>query len=284
MEPRIRPFNRKDIAFALAQTEREGWDPTTEYFETGLAHDPAGAFIAEMDGGRVGLVTTTAYRATGWIGNLIVPPEQRSRGIGRRLMAHALAHLADCGATAVRLEADPPGIKLYRSLGFADEFESPRFRLEGPRAATASAGEADVVRITPDDLPAVAAFDAEFFGEARARLLGLLLAQARGSHLLRTGGQVRGYALAVPSRFGLRIGPWVAEDAAAAGPLLRSMLAEWPDATVILALPGVNRSALALLDSFGFHRRPSSFRMVRGPSVAFGRPEHIYAIANGAMG
>ena len=284
MEPLIRPFNREDSAFALAQTEREGWDPTAEYFETCLAHDPAGAFIAELDGRRVGLVTTTAYRATGWIGNLIVPPEQRSRGIGRRLMAQALAHLADGGTTAVRLEADPPGIKLYRSLGFADEYESPRFRLEGPRVAPASAGDTDVVRITPDVLPAVADFDAELFGEARKRLLGLLLAQARGSDLLRTGGQVRGYALTVPSRFGIRIGPWVAEDAAAAETLLRSILTEWPDATMILAVPGVNRSALALLESFGFHRTPSSFRMVRGPSVAFGRPEHIYAIANGAMG
>ena len=46
MDISIRTFEKNDIEFALARTEREGWDPTADLFETCLAHDPNGCFIA----------------------------------------------------------------------------------------------------------------------------------------------------------------------------------------------------------------------------------------------
>ncbi len=280
MEISIRIFNQDDIEFALAQTEREDWDPTAELFDACLAHDPDGCFIAEIDRQRVGMVTTTRHGQSAWIGNLIVPPECRRQGIGRRLMSRSMAHLSDRGVRTIRLEADPPGVRLYRRLGFIDEFESLRFQRPGGRIAT----QGVTGRIAPSDLPAVAAFDAQHFGDDRARLLTLLYQRSRATYGLQESGRMRGYAFAGPSRVGIRIGPWLAVDYRAAETLLQSILGDWPDTALILGVPGPNHDATILLESYGFERLPSSYRMLHGRRAAAGHHESIFAITNGAMG
>jgi ribosomal protein S18 acetylase RimI-like enzyme len=280
MEALIRTFGEGDVEFALTHTRREDWDATAELFEACLAHDPDGCFIAEADDLRVGMVTTTRHRHTAWIGNLIVAPEYRKQGLGGRLMTHAIDYLARQGVQTIRLEADPPGIKLYRRLGFVDEFESLRFELQAHEETTAVTAK----HVTPADLPDLTAFDAEYFGDQRDRLLRLLHRQAGAAYGLRQGERLRGYVLAIRSRFGIRIGPLVATSRDVAEALLQSVLAQWQDTTIVLGVPSPNQHAVKLFESYGFERTPSSFRMVYGEPVAFGRPENIFAIANGAMG
>ena len=280
MTSSIRQFREHDIAFALTQTAREGWDATTELFQLHLAHDPEGCFIAECDGDRAGMITTTRYARTAWIGNLIVLPDHRRQGIGERLMTHAMTHLSRQGVRTVRLEADPLGIKLYKRLGFVDEFDSLRFRL-GPRAGR---GESTAQPLLPADLAEVRAFDGEYFGDDRGRLLDLLLGEARAAYWLRADREVRGYAMVLPSAQGVRLGPWVAVDREAAQLLLQSILESLPDTSVVLGVPGVNRQAIGILEAGGFSRTPSSYRMIHGERAACGDPGKIYAIANGAVG
>jgi len=280
MKVSIRPLQQDDVAFALAQTKREGWDSTAELFELCLAHDPDGSFIAEAGGQSVGMVTTFCYRQTAWIGNLIVLPQYRRCGIGTHLMTHAVAHLAGRRVRTIRLEADPPGISIYCRLGFVDEFESLRFQLTDRGGADHPATQ----RITAADLPAIAAFDAAHFGDRRGRLLKLLLRRARATYQSRTAGQMRGYAFVIPSHLGARIGPWVAADCQAAETLLKSILADWPDTVILVGVPCPNRDAIRLLEAYGFTRTPSSFRMIYGDRVAAGRPECMFGIVSGAMG
>jgi ribosomal protein S18 acetylase RimI-like enzyme len=280
METSIRTFRREDIEFALAQTRREGWDPTAELFETCLAHDPDGCFIAETGGQPIGLVTTTRYVRGAWIGNLIVLPGHRRQGIGQRLMTRAMEHLSDRGVRTIRLEADPPGIQIYRRLGFVDESESLRFRF----TPDGGAGPAAAERVTPADLPALAAFDAEHFGDERKRLLELLYQQATATYWVRGDGAVRGYAFTVPSTLGVRLGPCVATDRPAAELLLQSVMADSPNTTIVLGVSEFNDGAIGLFESLGFERAPSSFRMVYGLQDGVGRHANVYAIANGAMG
>ena len=77
MRERIRSFTSDDIEFALAQTAREGWHATAEQFELALVHDSDGCFMAESAGAPVGMITTTCYAVSAWIGNLIVVPDYR---------------------------------------------------------------------------------------------------------------------------------------------------------------------------------------------------------------
>jgi hypothetical protein len=76
----------------------------------------------------------------------------------------------------------------------------------------------------------------------------------------------------------------VATDPRAAEELLRAALSELAGETVVVALPGLNRVGQELLRRYGFIETPPSFRMIRGVSTAHGRPENVYAIANGAFG
>ena len=173
----IRHFTAEDIPFALEQTSREGWFTCAGAFESYLDHDPNGNFIGLMNGDRAGMITTTRYVTSAWVGNLIVPPKLRSRGVGRRLMQHALDHLQSAGVRTIRLDGDPPGLALYRSLGFVDECESLRFRFKC-RDRSAISG---VEPLAPAHMKHVLQFDASRFGDDRARLLEMLYQRGKGA-------------------------------------------------------------------------------------------------------
>jgi ribosomal protein S18 acetylase RimI-like enzyme len=276
----IKPFTVDDLGFAAGLTGREGWASGRRDFELYLEHDPEGCFTAWDDDLRIGMLTTAAYPASGWMGNLIVVPEARSRGVGRALMVHGLARLEAVGVRTVRLDGDPPGIPLYRSLGFVDEWESLRFKAVGIGGGL----PAGVEPLRARDLDTVAALDLAGFGDDRGRMLRLLLERAEGAFAVRRGGAVAGYLMLLRSDLGLRIGPCVAADAATAAALLRGALSAGAGEAITVGVPAPNPAARSLLERLGFAPTLSSRRMVRGPLAAAGRIEQVFAIANGAVG
>jgi len=276
----IRPFAVSDIPIALEQTIREGWATGRTMFETYLEHDPHGAFVAWHKGGRVGMVTTSRYMASAWIGNLIVPPAFRSRGIGRALMEYGLRHLRDAGARTVRLDGDPPGLALYRSLGFVDEYESLRFRRDPEHDGFIPRAEA----LEQGDLAEVLAFDVEHFGDDRGRLLRILFRRSRHAFVVRRDGEAVGFVLTEETNLGLRAGPCVATDTDVARQLLETVLASAGPHTITLGIPAPNQRGRQLLEALGFSPTPSSLRMVQGECQGVGILDCIFAIAGGAIG
>lgn len=276
----IRLLQEEDIDFALSQTGRESWDTTRDVFEVHLAHDPEGCFLASVGGEAAGMATTARYRRTGWVGELIVSPEFRRRGVGTSLMKRALECLERSGIRTIRLEADPPGIPLYRRLGFVDEYESPRFRLE----RTPAVQPGDARRLSSSDWTEVAELDERCFGDQRKRLLPEIMVRARAVYGGPSSGRLAGYLVVQPSAVGARLGPWIAVTPQAAEELLRAALSELETETIVVALPGINASGQELLRRYGFFQTPSSFRMIRGPDCGRGSPENVYAVANGALG
>ncbi|KUO22269.1 GNAT family N-acetyltransferase [Streptomyces dysideae] len=70
------------------------------------------------------LFVTTSDHYTSWVMSLAVSPDQRGRGLGRRLMLEVLRRLRAEGVREVRLTVEPTNaaaIMLYRSLGFSSE-------------------------------------------------------------------------------------------------------------------------------------------------------------------
>ena len=269
-----------DLEFAAEQTAREGWASGRSDFELYLDHDPDGCFVAREGGRRVGIVTTTRYPSSGWLGNLIVVPECRSRGVGRELMRHGLAHLEAVGVDTVRLDGDPPGIPLYLSLGFVDEWESLRYRWAGSAIDLTE----DVEKLGSGDLDRVAAFDRRFFGDDRARLLGLFLEKSHSAYKVVHQSELQGYLMATRSDLGLRIGPCVAADVEAARLLFSAAQTDAVEEHITVGVPGPNAEAQALLAELGFEPTPPCRRMIRGPLRAEDLTGGIFAIANGAVG
>ena len=280
MDLKIRAFGDRDIDFALAQTTREGWDNTVSTFRVSLSHDPEGCFIAEIDGQRAGMITTTRYVRSAWMGNLIVAPHYRRQRIGERLMEHAIGRLEAHGIRTFWLEADPMGVSIYRRLGFVERFESPRLEKRPPHTASRS----ETGRLGASDLDAARTLDALYFGDDRGRLLGELMSIACAAYCVRVNRRLVGFAMALPSLAGVRLGPCVVDDLSATGQLIDSVLTDFSDQTIIIAVPGVNGTATQLLKSRGFARGPSCLRMLRGKAETVSAPDGLVALANGAMG
>ena len=161
------------------------------------------------------------------------------------------------------LEADPPGVKLYRRLGFTDDFQSLRF--EAMRSARPAAGERpDVEPLTAGSLQEIGRFDAHHFGADRSRILAAMLSRAPAAFCLRREGEPVGYVVTQPLKGGVRIGPAVAVDAEASGALLDAILARLDAARFTAGIPAPNRDGALLLRARG-----SSGKL---PSPSF--PEH----------
>jgi hypothetical protein len=251
--------------------------------EVFLEHDAEGGFVAMVDRQPVGAVTTIGFGPSGWVGNLIVEPDFRSRGIGRALMERAINRLEGEGATTVRLEADPPGVPLYRSLGFVDELESRRFTLP-PSAPRPSLDESATDAMGADDLDEMAELDTAIVGPNRRRFLELKRSAADLALLRRRDGRVVASLLASSTDRGLRIGPCVALEPADARRLLVEAVAFASGRPVLVGLPAPNAQGHDMLAEMGCERGASSQRMRRGPPVDAGDPTRVYAIASGAVG
>ena len=281
MRERIRSFTSRDMEFALAQTAREGWQATAEQFEVALMHDSDGCFLAESAGGPVSMITTTCYADSAWIGHLIVVPDYRRRGMGERMMAHALDYLAGRGFSTVRLEADPMGVGIYRRLGFEQQFRSLRFRSDPPHNPILT-GSGKVVPC--GDVPQLAALDRNAFGDDRQSQLAGLVAKARATYAYQSLGEIQGHAVAFPSVVGVHLGPWIATDREVAASLIDRVLTDFAKTSIIVGVPEPNREAVELLKDRGFYETESSLRMIRGGPAPDGDSARLFAIANGAMG
>lgn len=83
-----------------------------------------GVFVWEEDQ-VLGYITTRidAESKIGWIPNLAVLPEHQSRGLGRKLMDHALDYLRQQGMEAAKIETlaqNAVGSQFYPSTGFRE--------------------------------------------------------------------------------------------------------------------------------------------------------------------
>ena len=133
-----------DIDDGLRLCRVSGWNQVRRDWEQFLALTPDGSCVAEHEGRVVGTVTTVRYGTRfAWIGMVLVDPAVRGRGIGTRLLDHALALLSDM--PLVCLDATPAGHALYLSRGFTEEGQI--HRLQGvaatPGAAVARRRAAD---------------------------------------------------------------------------------------------------------------------------------------------
>jgi len=279
----FRCFEPDDLDFADRQKEREGWAASRDQFKLYLEHDPDGCFVATVDDQPVGMVTTTCFGPSGWIGNLIVEPDFRSRGIGRALMEHGLDRLRERGTTTVRLEGDPPGIPLYRKLGFVDEFESCRLKLSNSKEVP-MLDDSTAEPITKGDLDEVAALDAEIVGPNRRQFLELKFFAAELALVRRQNGRIVASLLASPTNRGFRIAPCVALEPADGRGVIAAAISAASGRAVLIGLPALNTNALDMLAEMGFEKSASSFRMRLGPPIDAGDPTRVFAIASGAVG
>ncbi len=115
---------------------REPWDETT--FAHSLAIPGTFACLAALEGEPRGFVLGRNIAGEGEILSLGVDPLARRRGLGRRLVAAALAAAQVGGARRVLLEVavdNRAALRLYEDCGFSAVGRRPRYYGRGPAPA-----------------------------------------------------------------------------------------------------------------------------------------------------
>ena len=169
---RIRSASAADWTIFLHLAAAEGWRVPAQEIEFFQGPMADGVFVLECDNAWCGFVTAASHGASGWIGNLLVPPERRHAGWGGQLFDHAVAHLQGQGVKTLWLTASESGRPLYLKRGFLTVGGVTRWQRQG-------GGECGAVRVS--DSGSADWADALVWGEPRRRLLDFL--GARGSWL-----------------------------------------------------------------------------------------------------
>ena len=265
-----------DLDFCLEMFRITGWGNTADDVLRMISYEPGGCFVASMDGGDVGMVGSIGYGEVGYLGNLVVRPEHRGRGIGTTLMKRAMEHLLETGVESIRLDAVPKGIPLYERLGFREE--SPSFRFTGPATVKGSTG---CQRMVERDLPEVSELDLRLFGAPRGRVLRRVHADFHGlCFVALEGPRITGYIMAKEGEGRMRIGPWICEPnkPGIAEKLLHRLMDEVAGSTLWAGVPEGNRGSAEVLERNGFSRGPSSHRMCYGECGEIGIAEGIFGV------
>jgi len=265
----VQAFTASDIPRFLALAAREGWVCERWELQFLLIHFAQGCRVWRDNGVAEGYVTSIGYGRSGWIGNLLVTPDKRRKGIGRTLMQAAVLALLHAGVETVWLTASEEGVELYRALGFHQLDTVERWVGKGSGTGKVSAA--------PLDLEWVRAIDRAGWGDRRDPLLQVTC--GRGA-LVNTSG---GFLCRQPWESGVQIGPWGCIIDAQAEELFDGALAA-SAGRVFLDVPAGNHAAGRLLKDRGFRVKGRTALMYLGAPPPY-QPGNIYALGSmGSMG
>lgn len=266
----IRP-NEADWKTFLQMADCEGW--TVPDQEVALLKGPLaeGTVALRMDGRMVAFVSAVCHGRSGWVGNLLMHPDMRGRGLGRRLFDHTLELLERKGAKEIWLTASKMGRPLYERSGFVCVNRTVRWKCSGGLGGGQKGQQ---------DAELLIAADSHAWGEERRSLLeplaasGLVFAEGSSAALLQggEGEQV--------------IGPWLSGSLCPMEnrSLLTAILeAAAPDRPLVVDLLDTS-PVRTMLVAAGFERQGSSDLMVRGESASTFQPGLVALASLGSIG
>jgi len=105
------------------------WPERSFRFEV-TANPASRCWVAELDGKIVGMIVVWLIIDEAHIATLATHPDFRRRGIGTRLLSHALRHMMDEGALSSFLEvreSNASAQEMYRKFGYEASGRRPRY-------------------------------------------------------------------------------------------------------------------------------------------------------------
>jgi ribosomal protein S18 acetylase RimI-like enzyme len=276
-------MGRDDLPIAASYTAAEGWvSEDLATFKGFYQHDPAGCLLARLDGQPVGIGIATSYGESGFIGELIVHPDYRGRGIGATMLKHAINYLHRRGAMTIYLDGVPNAVPLYERYGFRKVCRSLRFT-----GKTNSVPHTTVRPLLASDLPAVYTLDRQEFGADRSSFLAYRLQNYPGlCKVMVDGEHICGFILGRRGEGWIAAGPWVVSNRALQPEfMLESLACEASHLPLALGILECNRRGVEMFLSLGFEARPEPpWRMALGPCENLGASAACLAIGSPAKG
>ncbi|MEO3892255.1 GNAT family N-acetyltransferase [Nonomuraea sp. B5E05] len=281
----IRRLTIDDLSQCLKLAQDRDW-PAEEHkwrllLEIGDVYGIDDPDASERDpaGRLAGTVISTPYGTQlTFISMVLVAKRHQRRGIGGRMMRHALRH---SGTDAARLTATPYGRHLYARLGFRGVGTVSTFT-GIPARTMANVGEAASRLATPADLPAIAALDQVAFGAPRTSLVSALPSFCSSLRVVQGPSGIAGYGGAWKSLDRTTIGPVIADDIAAARTLIADLAADVPG-TIRVDIDERHAGLISWVEQHGLTHTYDSEVMAYGPARA-DRPDWVFAMAAQALG
>ncbi|MCJ7464261.1 MAG: GNAT family N-acetyltransferase [Thermoplasmata archaeon] len=259
---RIAKFTSNDLPFGKMMTDLEGWHRTVTDWNRLLRIEPLGMIKAQLDGRDVGIAGFLSYKDVSWIHSVIVLPEFRGKGIGRAMVEKCIANARENGCPCIKLDSVRGFEGFYRSLGFAEEFESHRYLADGapfPKVAE---------EVRPSDMGSIMAFDRAAVGVDRGRVLRAIFEDKTDlAFCTREAAVITGYILGREGEERVQIGPCVAKggDYSIGHQLITTLIGSvGPERRFRMCVPGANRTAVRLVRDLGFASGIASTRMYLG--------------------
>jgi GNAT superfamily N-acetyltransferase len=263
-------FCNDDISEFLSLATEEGW--ISEFWELDFLRRafPTGCLVYRNKGIPVAFLTSTKYRRSGWIGNLLVRKEWRGQGLGSALFQRALELLDEAGTRTVWLTASISGRPIYERQGFIAIDTINRWQARGRIISS---------NHTTEGFAEILTLDEAGWGDSREALLRATV--DRGSCSLLP----EGFMVHQGGESATMIGPWGSRSRESAAKLLgQNMIPEENGSQIFLDVPSKNKDASKLLIKTGFTVQSSTTLMYRGEEPDYS-PESIYALASmGSMG
>src|SRR5215467_753653 len=259
---RVRRLSLEDVPAAARLTDAAfGGGPREDRLRRYLAIEPRGWFVVEDASHLIAVGGVVRFGTFAWLGLMAVHPKRQRQGLGRAIAEEAIGWALGQGCSTIFLIATPAGVPLYARLGFVPAGESEELSGRPARPAQPSLpARCGVVRWTAAETREVGGYDAPAFGADRTHLLSVYAADFPASSWVARDatGAIRGFLVIQ----GSSLGPWSADDDAAAAQLLDAAL---PRVREPLRAGVLDSGAVALLLSRGFVRTRPLPRMRLGP-------------------
>jgi GNAT superfamily N-acetyltransferase len=275
----IRNLRPNEISLAIDWAAAEGWNPGLADDACFASVDPEGFFIGELDGAPGATISCVNYGARfAFLGFYIVRADMRGRGYGMRIWNAAIAH---AGARVIGLDGVVAQQDNYKKSGFQLAYANIRY---GGMIAAPAAPRADVVALSDVPMAVIEADDATVFPALRPAFLRAWIGAPghAGCAVMRDGG-LKGWGVIRPCRKGFKIGPLVADNRAIAETVLSALIAEVGGGEIFLDVPGINREAVALAESFGLAPVFETARMYTGAIPPL-RLERVFGVTSFELG
>ncbi|TYO67812.1 GNAT family N-acetyltransferase [Bradyrhizobium hipponense] len=276
----IRNLRPEEISLAVDWAAAEGWNPGLADAACFAIPDAQGFFVGEIDGEAVATVSCVNYDDRfAFLGFYIVRTAFRGAGHGVRIWNAAIAH---AGSRVIGLDGVVAQQDNYRKSGFQLAYANIRYG--GAIAAPSLPPPTDIVALDKIPFAMVETDDATVFPAPRIAFLRAWI-NAPGHHgraLLRDG-KLAGWGVIRQCRTGHKIGPLVADDRAAAEPVVQALLASAGSGEIFLDVPAVNREAIALAESFGLKPVFETARMYTAAAPPL-RIDRVFGVTSFELG
>lgn len=253
----------EDIASAISLTDTMKWGLLEDDFKFMMELEPEGCFVAVDDTKFIGLVITVFFESLGWIGNVIVDPDYRARGVGSLLAQEGISYLKSRGATTIGLYSYLGTIPFYERLGFKKDEVFTYLIGSGAKCNKTKA----VKRMKNEDFNEVLEFDKRCLGFSREKLLRGIFGRFRDLCYVADGKDgLTGFVMARKSSEAAEIGPLVCASRAEnkAIELLYALLRRFIGLEVYIGVPENKRETLYTLKGLEFRELFKVVRMYYG--------------------